>query len=288
MHTTHHILPEGIALTLWHPAGAGESRIPLIILCHGFCGVRSLLLPAYAGAFVRAGFAAVTFDYRGFGDSEGERGRLLPALQAEDILTVTEWARTQPGIDRGRIGLWGTSLGGGHVFVAASRDPGIKCVVSQLGFADGAGIVTGHLDEDEKKTFTATLDGMHERKNHTGKETFVSIPRVMSDPESRAFFERHREQFPEMNVKIPFLTVREIMHYRPAAYAGQVKCPTLVVTAERDTVNPPEQGAALFDAVSAPVKMLYQVPGARHYDIYEGEHFERVSRIQTDWFRTHL
>lgn len=288
MHTTHHLLPEGIALTLWRPAEAAERKLPLIILCHGFCGVRGLLLPAYADAFVRAGFAAVTFDYRGFGDSEGERGRLLPAQQAEDILTVTEWARMQPGIHRKRIGLWGTSLGGGHVFVAASQDPGIKCVVSQLGFADGAAVVTGHLDEAEKMTLAATLDGMHERKKRTGREVFVSIPRVMSDPESKEFFERHRGRFPEMDVKIPFLTVREIMNYLPAIYAEQVKCPTLVVVADRDAVNPPEQGTALFDAVSAPVKMLYRVSGARHYDIYEGDNFERVSRIQTDWFNTHL
>lgn len=237
---------------------------------------------------MRAGFAAVTFDYRGFGDSEGERGRLLPALQAEDILTVTEWARMQPGIHRKRIGLWGTSLGGGHVFVAAAWAPGIKCVVSQLGFADGAAVVSGHMDEAEKKALAATLEGMHERKNHTGREAFVSIPRVMSDPKSREFFERHRGRFPEMDVKIPFLTVREIMHYRPAIYAEQVKCPTLVVVADQDTVNPPEQGTALFDAVSAPVKMLYRVSCARHYDIYEGENFERVSRTQADWFRTHL
>lgn len=40
MHTTHHLLPKGIALTLWRPAAAGESKLPLIILCHGFCGVR--------------------------------------------------------------------------------------------------------------------------------------------------------------------------------------------------------------------------------------------------------
>lgn len=53
MHTTHHLLPEGIALTLWLPAAAGGSKLPLIILCHGFCGVRGMLLPAYAEAFVR-------------------------------------------------------------------------------------------------------------------------------------------------------------------------------------------------------------------------------------------
>lgn len=209
-------------------------------------------------------------------------------MQAVDILIVTEWARMQPGINRKRIGLWGTSLGGGHVFVAAAMDRDIKCVVSQLAFADGAAVVAGHMDEVGKKMLIATLDSMQQRKNNTGKEFFVSIPRVMSDPESRAFFEHYRKCFPEMDVKIPLLTVREIMHYRPAIYAEQVKCPTLVVVADQDTVNPPEQGMALYNAVSAPVKMFCSILGARHYDVYEGENFERSSLTEIDWFRTHL
>lgn len=91
-----------------------------------------------------------------------------------------------------------------------------------------------------------------------------------------------------MDVKIPFLTVRETLNYKPAQYAARVTCPTLVVIAERDTVNPPEQGRALFDAVGAQDKMLYMESDARHYDIYTGEHFKRVSTLQTNWFINYL
>ena len=39
--------------------------------------VKELLLPAFAEYFANAGCVAMTFDYRGFGGSEGEPGRLF-------------------------------------------------------------------------------------------------------------------------------------------------------------------------------------------------------------------
>ncbi|MFO5452370.1 alpha/beta hydrolase, partial [Klebsiella pneumoniae] len=222
------------------------------------------------------------------GDSDGERGRLVPAMQIDDIISVVNWAREQPSLDAQRIGLWGTSFGGCHVFGAAVRDPGIKCIVSQLAFADGEEIVTGNMNNEEKEAFLSTLDKMAEKQKNTGKEMFVGVNRVLSDAESKSFFEENRTQYPKMDIKIPFLTVRETLLYKPALNASQVMCPTLIVIAGQDTVNPPEQGRALFDAVGAKEKRLYEESSARHYDIYAGEHFKQVISIQTEWFKTHL
>ncbi len=108
MKITDHKLSEGIALTFRVPEG--NMKHPLIILCHGFCGIRNVLLPCFANAFTEAGFATITFDYRGFGESEGERGRLVPAMQIEDIISVINWAEKQACIDNQRIGLWGTEV----------------------------------------------------------------------------------------------------------------------------------------------------------------------------------
>lgn len=281
-----HRLPEGIVLTLRQPTATPAS--PVIILCHGFCGIRDILLPAFAESFTRAGFATVTFDYRGFGDSEGERGRLVPSMQIEDILTVIAWAKQQPLLNADRIGLWGTSFGGCHVFGAAADNPDVKCVVSQLAFANGEAIVTGHMDATEKGGFIATLEKMEQKRQSSGKEMFVAITRVLNDPESKAFFEENRHAFPKMDIKIPFLTVRETLRYKPALNAAQVTCPTLVVVAGQDKVNSPEQGRALFDAVAATEKQFYEAEGARHYDIYSGQHFDPVIKTQIAWFTAHL
>ncbi len=250
--------------------------------------IRNVLLPSFANAFTEAGFATITFDYRGFGESEGERGRLVPAMQTEDIISVINWAEKQVCIDNQRIGLWGTSLGGCHVFNAAAQDKRVKSIVSQLAFADGEVLVTGEMNELEKASFLSTLNKMAEKKKNTGKEMFVGVTRVLSDNESKVFFEKVKGQYPEMDIKIPFLTVMETLQYKPAESAAKVQCPVLVVIAGQDSVNPPEQGRALYDAVASGTKELYEEADACHYDIYKGAFFERVAAVQTQWFKKHL
>lgn len=286
METTTYQLSNGIALTLRKPLSA--ENLPVIILCHGFCGIQEILLPPFAEFFTHSGFCTVTFDYRGFGASTGERGRLVPAMQIEDILSVVEWIKDKPGMDENRIGLWGTSFGGCHVFGAAAENSDIKCIVSQLAFADGEKIVTGKMSEDEKAGFIATLNKMAEKKSITGKEMFVGITRVLADEESKAFFEENKTRHPTMNIKIPFLTVKETLQYKPKENAMRVTCPSLIVVAGNDTVNPPEQGLELYGAVKSDKKHLHVVEGAQHYDMYSGEHFDHAVNIQADWFKTYL
>ncbi|EQB2463508.1 alpha/beta fold hydrolase [Klebsiella variicola] len=213
---------------------------------------------------------------------------VVPAMQTEDIISVINWAEKQECIDNQRIGLWGTSLGGGHVFSAAAQDQRVKCIVSQLAFADGDVLVTGEMNESERASFLSTLNKMAEKKKNTGKEMFVGVTRVLSDNESKVFFEKVKGQYPEMDIKIPFLTVMETLQYKPAESAAKVQCPVLIVIAGQDSVNPPEQGKALYDAVASGTKELYEEADACHYDIYEGAFFERVAAVQTQWFKKHL
>ena len=121
-------LPDGLK--------AGERR-PGIVLCHGFTGIRSFILGDYAKVFVEAGFVALTFDYRGFGGSEGTKWRLIPLEQIDDIRNTISFVETLPEVDPERIGLWGTSFGGGHAPYAAAIDTRIKAAVGQVGFGDG-------------------------------------------------------------------------------------------------------------------------------------------------------
>ncbi|EIY5162695.1 alpha/beta hydrolase [Klebsiella variicola] len=286
MKTSTHKLSNGIALTLNVPENTTQN--PTIILCHGFCGIREILLPDFAKAFTSAGFTTITFDYRGFGDSDGERGRLVPAMQVDDIISVINWAKEQPEIDSQRIGLWGTSLGGGHVINAAVRDMDIKCIVSQLAFSDGEKVITRDMNETDKAAFLSSLNKIAQKQNNTGKEMMVGVTRVLSDAESKMFFEKNREKFPKMDIKIPFLTVKEMLQYKPGMNASHLSCPTLIVIAGKDIVNPPEEGRSLFDAIGSKVKRLYEVKNSCHYDIYFGEKFKEVIKIQTEWFKTHL
>jgi dienelactone hydrolase len=82
------------------------------------------------------------FDYRNFGDSEGQPRQLLDiGMQLADWDAAVDYARTLEDIDHNRIGLWGTSFGGGHVIATAARLPGIAAAVVQCPFTDGVASV---------------------------------------------------------------------------------------------------------------------------------------------------
>ena len=120
------------------PARRATDAAPLVILGHGLGAVREMRLDAYAERFAAAGYAALAFTYRYFGDSGGEPRQLLDIRrQHEDWRAALRYARTLGGIRPDAIALWGSSFAGGHVLEIGASEPGIAAVVSQCPFTDG-------------------------------------------------------------------------------------------------------------------------------------------------------
>ncbi len=264
-----------------------STPLPVIVLCHGFCGVKELLLPAYAEAFASNGYAALTFDYRGFGESSGEPGRLVPQLQIEDIHASVDWVEQERVFDSDRIALWGSSFGGANAIVAAALDKRIKTLLCQITFADGESVITGNMSKEEKDKFVATLERMKQKRDSTGKEMMVPISKVLSDEQSQQFYQTYKEDYPALSIKIPFLTVYETMHHKPVQFIDKVSIPVCLVAAENDSVNSLAQSEILFEHANEP-KKLHVESGASHYDVYHGECFERVMKQQLDWLELYL
>lgn len=105
---------------------------PIVILVHGLGALKEWTLPEIADAFVQAGIAGLWFDWRNFGDSDGEpREEVAHYGRLEDLQNAISYATSLPEIDPQRIGLWGTSLGGRDVLAVASFDRKVKAVVAQ-------------------------------------------------------------------------------------------------------------------------------------------------------------
>lgn len=276
---------EAIVGRLYLPQGAGP--FAGIVLCHGFAGVKELLIPAFAERFASAGFAALTFDYRGFGESQGERGRLLPERQVEDIRSAVDFLLEQPEIAAGRIALWGTSLGGANAIIAASRDTRVRCLAVQLTFGNGERVVTGKMSDKEKERFLGTIKRLQERRERTGRDSRVALTNILTDPQSLAFFERVADDFPALDIEVPLLTVAEMLRLKPEEAIPELTVPVLFIGAGKDAVNPPEETLRLFEAANEP-KSLLMLDEATHYEVYEGAYLEAASLRQIEWFRTHL
>ena len=81
----------------------GQKR-PAIAICHGFTQHKEIFSLSYGAALARHGFVALSFDYRGFGGSEGQRGRLIPLEQVEDARSAGQrWDPNPLGVHRLRL-----------------------------------------------------------------------------------------------------------------------------------------------------------------------------------------
>src|SRR5690242_12278805 len=99
-------------LHLPHPEHTGQ-RWAVIVLCSGFQGLKELMPAKLWGPLLKAGYACFSFDYRGYGTSDGEAGRTVPQEQVNDVRSAMTFLQLQGELDPERIGLVGWGLGGG-------------------------------------------------------------------------------------------------------------------------------------------------------------------------------
>ncbi len=274
---------------LYYPASI--SSPPVVIMAHGFGGERSFRLPAYAQRFVRKGIAVFLFDYRGFGDSDGNPRNLVdPGRHLEDWKAAIEHVRSLDKVDSKKIGLWGSSFSGGHVIVTAARDPSISAIVAQVPFVDSISSIrkrglwyflqaTPHavLDIARMLTFQAP----HQIKLVGKNDDFA----VMNTPESYPGFMSIVPEETDWQNQCPARILMTLSTYRPIAYAGKVKCPALVMLAEQDSLidaTVVEQAARAM-----PNSRLIKYP-IGHFDIYTRETFENAVSEQAAFFAEHL
>jgi dienelactone hydrolase len=266
-------------------------RPPLVILGHGLGATREYGLEPYARAFAAAGIAALAFTYRHFGDSGGQPRQLLDIeRQLSDWAAALAYARTLDTIDTGRIALWGTSFGGGHVIEAAARDRSVAAVVSQCPFADG---LAGVLAASPRSLARAMPHALLDELARIRRKAPVLVPLVgppgstaiMTSPDSEPGY---RALLPPgthfaNGVAARFLT--RVGFYRPGRSVRNVSAPILFCICDTDAVAPAQ--TALRYAATAPRGEVKRYP-VGHFDIYRGEPFEHAVHDQTEFLVRHL
>src|SRR6266480_7212180 len=90
---------EGTTLRGWlFTPDAGHRPFPTIVMAHGFSAVKEMFLDSFAEVFANAGLAALVFDNRNFGASDGEpRQEIDPWAQVRDYRHAITYAGTLSG-----------------------------------------------------------------------------------------------------------------------------------------------------------------------------------------------
>jgi hypothetical protein len=236
---------------------------------------------------VKEGFVVLTFDYRGWGESDcklmmtgpmpkpDEKGLVTVqarpvrwqmdlADQTLDIRCALSFLSGEPCVDAQHIGIFGTSYGGGLVSWVAGHDPRVKCVVAQVpGMGGGRGPAAAKYAYDlaMKQARGETEPVPIETGKLTGKMATYAQMRV---------------------------NPAKSLGYAPVEASETITAPTLIMVAEKeDLMSNERNGKAAFDILTKNhVLCQYHVlPGIGHYGVYSGEGFKEATRLAAEWFK---
>jgi uncharacterized protein len=267
---------------------AGERRAG-IVLCHGYTGVKDLYLPDNARVLNEAGYVAMTFDYKGWGDSEGPRSRLAPYSRVADVQAALTLLGTLPDVAADRLGIYGTSYGGATVVWVGAIDPRVKCVVSVVGIGNGARWMRSVRRPDEWHDLLERSRQDRDRRAVEGKSQFVSREEILlPDRQSAELALAARRNNPAAVSAIPLEYVDETLQFHPEWVVDRIAPrPILFITTDDDRLVPPEESVALHARAGEP-KRLVVLKGFGHYEVYTEPAFSEVMRETLAWYGRYL
>jgi pimeloyl-ACP methyl ester carboxylesterase len=291
---------ESCAAWLFRPEKA-DGPVPCVVMGSGLSCVRDQGLDAYGERFAAAGFAALAFDYRHFGDSGGQpRSLMSGARQRADFRVALAAVADLEGIDPNRLALWGYSLGGGNVQAVAlegtassqmptsePRPAAVICVAPVVSGVRSLLHVGGpsHL---ARLGLAGARDGLRALRRAEPYRVAAAGPpgslAVLNSPDSDPGF---KAITPPGSTWRNELCARAALAppYRLARKVRRLECPVLYCITEQDDINPPELGRKA--AERAPRGELCLYPGG-HFDPFRGEVFERMVADQVDFLSRRL
>lgn len=267
-----------------------EPACPGAVFAPGFTGTKfAAFYQPYVDQLVSAGTAVLLIDYRGWGESGGERGRISPLAQVADIRNALSYLETRSEVDARRLGVLGVSFGGGHATYVASIDRRVRAAVAVSAVGDGEDWLRQMRRGYEWREFLDELDEARRERATTGRDRVVDPTEdiMIPTPERRAT--NVKGSVPDRMVprETALACADEILDYRPRDVLHRKGDTAILwICVDDDVVVPSGHSRSMFQGASEP-KGLIVLPGRSHYGAYV-EHADAISQAAVAWFAEHL
>lgn len=242
----------------------GERR-PGVITCSGYQGLKVIHPERFARALVPAGYVCLAFDYRGFGSSDGPRGRLVPQEQIEDVRAAITFLQAVPEVDPERIGLIGWALGGGVVIATAADDPRVRCVATLSAIADGARSVRFQHDEESWNRLLGHIEADRERRMRYGSSELVHpFEIVRLDGVTNEYVDDELYRAPGFGMDVTLESADFLNRFRPGLVVDRISPrPLLLIHGEDNALHSADESRDLYERAGEP-KELMLLEGTGH------------------------
>ena len=215
-----------------------NQKLPAVLLLHGYSDYGR---PSWAERYARMGFIAFAIDVRGHGKSQQDYNPGFPGLMVDNITDSKKYSlvgvildairgidflETLPAVDRNRIYVSGSSMGGGSAMIVSALDDRVRAIAAGVPFLN-------------------------------------NIPESLKMADGGPYIEvkKYLKQHPEDKERL-----WDMLHYVDAYnYAPYINKPIIVGVGLADSICPPEGIKSTFDRIPSQTKKeMYAVPKAGH------------------------
>jgi fermentation-respiration switch protein FrsA (DUF1100 family) len=273
-----------------------NEKAAAIVVGHPMGAVKEQSANLYATKMAEQGFVTMSLDLSFWGGSEGQpRNAVSPDIYAEDFSAAVDYLRTQPFVDRGRIGAIGICGSGSFVISAAKIDPRIRAVATvsmyDMGAVNRDGLRNGLSLEQRKQIMEQAAQQRDVEFAGREPEFTSGTPEALTDqstPIDREFYDFYRTArgySPDTTTQPTLTSNVKFMNFYPFADIETISPrPMLFIAGEQ--AHSREFSEDAYQMAAEP-KQLVIIPGAGHVDLYD-----RVNLIPFDtlttFFRTNL
>jgi pimeloyl-ACP methyl ester carboxylesterase len=251
-----------------------DLRRPGIVVTGSWTTVKEQMAGLYARRLAAEGFIALAFDFRGFGESEGDlRDYECPAMKAQDIRSAFNFMETLPQIDPNRMGALAICASAGYAATAAAEDARIRSLALVAPWIHDAELVR-LVYGGEQGVAERIAKGRAAYAKYERSKVVDSVPVVSTvDPDAAMYgqfdyyLDPKRGAVPQWGNRFAVMSWPDWLEFDPIRIASRVQVPTLSVHSEEAAIP---IGIKRFCAAMRAPNELRWTSGTQ-YDFYDQE-----------------
>ncbi|MEM9291598.1 MAG: alpha/beta fold hydrolase [Acidobacteriota bacterium] len=254
-----------LAATLYTPAPGGEhgeGPWPGVLVTGAWTTVKEQMPGTYARELAARGLAALTFDFRGWGASEGTPRYVEdPITKTEDLHAAADFLATLPQVDASRLSGLGICASSGYMAAAVADHPALGRLALVAPWLHDPAMAEAVYGGPE--SVAALIAASRQAEKEEAILTAASLTDETAPMYQAPYYtEEGRGLIPAYDNRFNVRTWEPWLTYDAQAFADRLSAPTLILCSE---------AAALPAGAHAYVERLTAGPGAPVTEIWLDE-----------------
>lgn len=299
-------LSEGAKLVgdLYLPTNFDVRKRYAVLLVDGpQSGLKDQVAGVYARKLAEAGYVALAYDHRFYGESEGmPRQRESPQQKVVDNKNAVTFLLSLPFTDPARLGGVGICAGGGIMSATVAQDKRLKTLIGiAAAYNDASQYPTWFGGEDNLRAFINTASASRRKFEQTGEVDYIAS--VSNDPNVQAampileptnepylYYGTPRGFSPHYVNRMAVMSYEDILQFDVLTLAPTINTPVLIIHGTTDVYTTPQQARTFYANLRGTTDKEYaEITTTNHIDLYDQEvYVDRATSKTVGWLAQRL